>query len=146
MLRDDFPLIDPLNYSVLTVIPTELYSISKTNFSSFVKDRALLIYQANLITLHPDWVLRKAYVNNTGWEEYRTQYVEQKRAEMKMSKSALKTTPKSRSVSTQRQIKYHARNQATTDFMVNLDLAYVHRADETDPYTAHQEVGVDKRN
>jgi hypothetical protein len=76
MLRDDFPLTDPLNYSVLTVIPSELYSISKTNFTSFVKDRALLIYQANLITLHPDWILRKAYVNNSGWEEYRTQYVE----------------------------------------------------------------------
>ena len=72
--------------------------------------------------------------------------MEQKRAEMKMSKSALKPY-KSRSVSTQRQIKYHARKQATTDFMVNVDLAYVHRADEIDPYSKHEKVGeADSKN
>jgi hypothetical protein len=49
-------------------------------------------------------------------------------------------------VSTQRQIKYHARNQATTDFMVNVDLAYVQRADESDPYNSYSSNQKDMKN
>ena len=49
-------------------------------------------------------------------------------------------------MSTQRQIKYNARNQVTTDFMVNVDLAYVHRADETDPYDTYSAHKKDSNN
>jgi hypothetical protein len=66
------------------MIPCELYSLSKSNFLNFVRDRAYSVYHGNMITLHPDWVLRKCFVNNSGWQEYRSQYVQQKREEMAM--------------------------------------------------------------
>lgn len=76
MLRDDFDIHDKLNYSVISVIPTEIYCISKSNFLSFVREPTLSIYKSNLITLHPDWVLRKSYVNNSGWQSYKKDFVD----------------------------------------------------------------------
>ena len=84
MLRDNFDIYDKLNYSVISMIPTELYFISKSNFLSFIKEPTLSIYNANLITLHPDWVLRKCYINNTGWQTYKRDIVDQKIFEMKV--------------------------------------------------------------
>ena len=66
------------------MIPTEIYYISKENFLSFVKEPTLSIYNANLITLHPDWVLRKCYINNTGWQTYKKDIVDLKINEMKV--------------------------------------------------------------
>lgn len=71
MLREDYDITDRLNYSAVTILPCEIYSISKRNFVNFVRDRILTSYKANIITLHPDWVLRKAFINNSGWTQYK---------------------------------------------------------------------------
>ena len=76
MLREDFDINDRLNYSVVTLMPCEVLVISKRNFLSFVKDRVLSVYKSNLITLHPDWVLRKSYINNYGWATFKKDYTD----------------------------------------------------------------------
>jgi hypothetical protein len=88
MLRDDFDISDPLNYSVIAQIPTELLVIAKSNFLNFIREPTLSVYKSNLITLHPDWVLRKCYINNQGWASYKREFVDYKISEMKMLNGA----------------------------------------------------------
>jgi hypothetical protein len=45
MLREDFEVTDKLNYSALTLMPCEIYSISKRNFLNFIKDRNLQTFK-----------------------------------------------------------------------------------------------------
>ena len=67
MLREDFEMTDPLNYSIISVMPCVFYKINKRHFLNFVKERALFIFKANLVTLHPDWILRKCFISNFKW-------------------------------------------------------------------------------
>ncbi len=71
MLREDFEMTEPLNYCAVAVMPCELLVVSKAVFSTFVRDRALNVFKSNLITIHPDWVLRRSYINNQGWDDYK---------------------------------------------------------------------------
>ena len=133
-LRDNFDIYDKLNYSVISMIPTEVYYISKENFLSFVKEPTLSIYNANLITLHPDWVLRKCYINNTGWQTYKKDIVDLKINEMKVVNGSKNkflygsnaVLGSSRST-TRVQKKYHQ------DFKVNVDLSYLKRNEFSSP-------------
>jgi hypothetical protein len=82
MLRENYEITDKLNYSAITLIPCEIYSISKKNFKNFIKDRIITGFKANLITIHPDWVLRKYFIHNSGWENFKQNYVDNKRMEL----------------------------------------------------------------
>lgn len=83
MLREDFDISDKLNYSALTLMPSEIFSISKRNFMNFVRERILVSYKANLVTMHPDWVMRRCFINNQGWSKYKRDYVDHKLEEMR---------------------------------------------------------------
>lgn len=140
MLRDDFDIHDKLNYSVISMIPTELYYLSKNNFLSFVKEPTISLYKSNLITLHPDWVLRKCYINNTGWQIYKRDIVDLKIHEMKVINSAKNkflyghnNAVLGSSRSTNRVQKKHLH-----DFKVNVDLSYLKRNDYSSPEKQHQ--------
>ena len=62
MLREDYGINEALNYSVMSVMPCEILKIKKRYFTSFVQERALITYKSNLITLYPDWTMRKHYI------------------------------------------------------------------------------------
>lgn len=83
MLRQDFDIFDPLNYSAVAIMPCELFSISKRNFANFVRERAHVTFKANLVTLHPDWVLRRCFIHNQGWAAFKRGFVDFKLSEVK---------------------------------------------------------------
>ncbi len=64
MLREDYEITMPLNYSIISMMPSVFIKVKKQYFINFVKERALFIFKANLVTLHPDWTLRKHFVRN----------------------------------------------------------------------------------
>lgn len=64
MIRKDFNVDSALNYSVISIMPSEIYKIKKSFFFTFVKERTLTNYKAGLVTLNPDWVIRKCYIKN----------------------------------------------------------------------------------
>lgn len=68
-------------------MPCEIYKIKKRYFINFVKDRALLTFKSNLVTLHPDWVLRKCYVNNGNWQTFKKGFITEIIDEMKIMNS-----------------------------------------------------------
>jgi len=35
----------------------------------------MTIYKSNLITMQADWVLRRSYINNQGWQAYKKEYL-----------------------------------------------------------------------
>ncbi len=67
MMREDFDFESALNYSVISVMPSELYQVQKRYFLNFVKERSMNIFKQNLISFLPDWVYRKCFVNNSAW-------------------------------------------------------------------------------
>ena len=75
MIRTDFDLDAPLNYSIISVMPSEVYKIKKQFFLNFIKDRTLLNYKSSLATLNPDWIIRKCYIKNQQWRVFKHGYI-----------------------------------------------------------------------
>jgi hypothetical protein len=75
MLRQDSDMNDKSNYSVITMMPSQIYVISKAKFLTFVTDRALKTYQSTMLTMVPDWNLRKQYVQNAQWKVFKDRHV-----------------------------------------------------------------------
>lgn len=47
--KEKFQMNGKLNYSVISVMPCELYKVNKTHFVKFVKDRPLFQFTSKLI-------------------------------------------------------------------------------------------------
>eukprot|EP00347_Sterkiella_histriomuscorum_P001579 403371486 len=87
MLREDFDMNDPLNYSIISEMPTDLIKVKKRYFQSFVKERALISYKNNLATLYPDWTLRKYYIRNVMWSEFKQGFMSNMMTQIKITNS-----------------------------------------------------------
>ncbi|CDW79643.1 UNKNOWN [Stylonychia lemnae] len=87
MLREDFDMNDALNYSVMSVMPCEMLKIKKRYFLCFVQERALMTYKSNLVTIYPDWTLRKHYLQNEEWKSYKKYFLSERLDEIKVLNS-----------------------------------------------------------
>jgi hypothetical protein len=87
MHREDYELTEKLNYSIITMMPCVLVKVNKQHFINFVKERALFVFKANMVTLHPDWILRKYYVRNQKWKQFKEGFIDETLEEMRIINS-----------------------------------------------------------